>query len=272
MPGFRRTFATRRQGTRGGAARGRRRRGLRKRILMGSTKARSQRSQIASVARLAVKNAQILHANRVYCDWYQNASSTYGGVSSVALPLTDITQWQAGARQNTVVNRAQRTFIPNMMFNYYTSAIASNNTLFLNMFIVTIRPTAAATPIPSPLVVNEDYTTQGFRNAIILNASKYHVLWSRFFVMFPANQTPLDPSDEPIPWGNPYTTYRRGRVNLRLGWNARAISGNVWKDLSINNLSPSRRVYLILASYSQDPLATGYNISWATKFTSINDL
>lgn len=272
MP-FRRTVATRRQGTRGGRKpRARRRTGIRTRVRWQRLTARAQKSQIATIARMAVRNSQILNSQKTYTDWYQIQSNSYGGTSSIGIPLTNLASWVAGARQNLVVDRAQKTFVREMLFNYYVQAPASNNPVYLTMSLVTIRPTAAATPVPSPLVVNADYTTQGQRNAVIWNSSKYHVLFSRFFIMYPANQTPLNPGDEPLPWGNPYTIYRRGRCSFNLNWTARAISGGVWKDLTVLNLAPSRRIYLLLASYSDDPGATSYNISWGTKFTCINDI
>lgn len=273
MPWYRRSSAGRRQGTRSGGERRRRRRrsSVSTRAKYERPSSRNQRSQIMSLARMASRNSKILNDSKVYCDWFQQNSTTYGGTSSIGIPLTDIVAWQPGARSNNVVPREQTSYIREMLFNYYVAAPATNNPLYLSMFLVTIRPTATNLPIPSPLVVNQDYTTQGSRNSIILNSSKYRTLWTRFFVLYPANQTPLNPGDEPLPWGNPFTIYRRGRVTLKLNWTARGVGADTWKDLGINSLSPSKRVYLILASFSEDPGATGYTISWGTKFTSIND-
>ena len=278
---FTRSYATRRQGTRGGRKPTRRNRAsIKTRVKYQRPTARAQQSQIASLARMAVKNSKILNASKVYTDWYEQEKTDYVGTTSVAIPLTNLATWRPGARTNAVVDREMTTFVREMQFNYCATAARLEDPMYLSMFIVSIRPTAAATPIPSPLisqtnppVANADYTSQGTLNSILLNSSKYKVHWTRFFHIFPANQTPINQGDEPIPWGNPSTTYRRGRVTLKLNWSARAVGGGVWRDLTINNLSPSKRLYLIIASSSDTPASSGttWELGWGTKFTCIND-
>lgn len=279
MP-FRRTYATRRQGTRGGRKPApRRRTGIKTRVRYQRPTARNQKSQIASVARMAVRNSKILNASKVYTDWAQRSNQDYTPTTSFPVSLVDINGWDVGARSNTVVERERTTFLREMQFNYYVSAPNLQDPLFLSMFLVTIRPNAIGTPIPSPLVPatdpappigapTPDYTSMGQFNSIILNSSKYKVLWTRFFKLFPAA---FGTADEPIGWGNPSTTYRRGRVNMKLNWLIRGVGQRTWRQLETADLPPSRRLYLIIASYSTSPAGNRWTLNWGTKFTCVND-
>lgn len=280
---FRRTYASRRQGTRGGRKPApRRRAGIRTRVRYQRPNARNQRAQIASLARMAVRNSRILNMSKIYCDWYQQESDVdYNPTTSFAIPLTDIAAWQNGSRSSQIVDRAPTTYLREMMFNYFVTADRMDTPMFLSMFIVSLRSTAVGNPIPNPLKAagtqpvppgGYDYTSQGSQCSIILNSAKYKVLWTRFFHLFPWNQSPLNAGDEPIPYGNPMSSYRRGRVRLRLGWNMKSLGivSKPWHDFGINDLAPSRRLYLICASYA--PSGDGvWNLSWAIKVTSIND-
>lgn len=283
MP-FRRTYASRRQGTRAGRKPFVRRRApIASRVRYQRPTARAQRSQIASIARMAVRNSKILNQSKVYCDWWENEELTdYNPVGSFPIELTDIAGWRPGARQSQIVSRERNTFVRDMTFNYYVSASRMDQPLFLSMFIVTLRPTAVGEPIPSPLVPAQfpvpapppvgafDYTSQGSEQSIILNSAKYRVLWTRSFHLFPWNQAPINQGDEPIPFGDPSTSFRRGRINLRLNWNLRSKGLGFWKDIGIGDLPPSRRMYLLCASYSSSTDGV-WELSWGTKFTTIND-
>lgn len=275
--------ATRRQGTTRSRAPVRRGTNIRNRIRYKRPTARNQQRQLRTVARMALNNARILNRNKTYCDWHMYATADGGMPAQLRVPLmtpsnsggagTVANEWTATMRQNIDVVTQQRTFIPRIEFNYHLDTSSVVNEVYTTMFLVTLRPQFADWDGVN-LTANQQWCSQGANQAVYLNPGCFKVHWTRFFVTYPANSLTGDTTagGDPIvaPTGDPSDQYRRGRVTLKLATSLRAPINQTWKDLVIEQLPPSQRLYLLCFFNSDNSGATRWNLEWGVRLTTIN--
>lgn len=270
-----RTNATRRQGI----VRGKPRRGKRRNIkgyINKARGARAQQGQLRALASLALKNRSILRAQRQYQDFIYFKNDSGGFVSDSAqliVPLMRPRQWVGTMRRSVDgTTNDRRATLKGFEFNYFLSTAAVNDRCFTTMFLVSLRPSSSQWNVPvtatPTLTENTDWCSQGSANAVYLNPARFKVLWTRHFVTFPENEPATE--DLQIPSGNPYSQYRRGRVTLRPGFSLIAPADQSWKALDIDNLAPSRRVWLIVFLATTNAQATQWRLNWAVKATTVN--
>lgn len=242
-----------RQGTRPGSRRPRRRRSsVRTRIRYQRPSARNQRRQLASIAKMALRNSKILSANKIYTDWFQTATVLPTDGVWNAFSLMDPRNWQAGLRQDENVATQQSAFLRNMVFEYTFQSRDKERAVEIDIFLVTLRPSAstwAPQAEPTGSLGPSDFRDMGFNNAPELNSGIFKVHHHKHMRLFPTNfqaENVLEYS------GNPFTTYRRGKVNLKLNYKIRSPVDVAWKDLTINSLPARQRLYCLYRAQSED--------------------
>lgn len=268
MP-FRRTNATRRQGTRPGAAPRSRRPNLKRRINAGRS-ARAQQSQLRSVANMVLRNRSILRAQRQILDFKYVQKLTGGFIndySKQVIPLMRPVEWIPTMRINTDdVKESRVTYIPKIEFNFFLTTEAVVDRCATTMFLVTLKSSSANWN--GLLTDDTDWTNMGPMVAPYLNPNRFKVHWTRHFITFPENEQTTGTVQ--IPSGNPNTQYRRMRVSLKYGQSIRAPAGESWRKLDITDLSPSKRLYLLAFFNSYNAGATKWELNWALKTVAIN--
>lgn len=264
-----RSGAGHRQGTTGRKVRRRGRRNLTSRVKYQRPSARNQQSQLRSLARIAVQNARILRASKVYCDWNIFASPALqvtlsGWVAPV--PLTHIVGWQPTNRQNLDVVNQSTTFIRDMQFEWSFNCGSLPSPINCSMYIVTIRPDASSWLPTITMSQGRDFCLMGEKqNMPVLNSGLFKVHFAKYFRCYPLVNGAGDMN------GNPLASYRRGKVNLKLGYRIRSPTDMTWKQLSIRDLPASQRLYLML--YFQTgpgPTAAVAEFDYGCKYTTIN--
>lgn len=258
-----------RQGTRPGVKRFRRRAGgLKTRIKYQRPTARVQKSQLATLARIALKNQQMLRNSVTYTDWFDRVSTSVTGSAWAAYALMDPVSWDPGLRQDADVLVSQSCFVRNMVFEYNINCAEKNQASQWDMFIVTIRPSATEwQPVATPsgdLLAGVDFAEMGLTNAPQLNSGKFKVLWHKHMRIWPRKNA----SDVLTYSGNPYSTRKEGKVNLKLNVKIRAPSALSWKSQSINNLPARQRVYFFYRQSSEDT-SNVTNIAFGTHMTVV---
>lgn len=268
---------------RGGFSTGRSRRFRRRTSIVSSAKRRksasAQSRQIQRVARLAVKNSQILRSTRVYTDWV-NRGSTSGWIAGNwrVYSLMDPVVWQSCMRENTQAVYTQTAYIPSMFFQYVAALNDLTNSCAMSVFIVSIRK-AATSFIPSLSGSNlndgEEFQTLGPLSMPVLNPNVFKVRWSKTFTLM--SNSISGPSAVPTdPTGDPRSTFVRGFTNIKLGINLRTPSvfaapmlvPDHWQNLEDKNLPPNQRLFFMAYFNSGDTLNSP-GLYWALKTTAV---
>lgn len=257
--------AGRRQGTRHGSARRRRRTSIKTRVRYQRPTNRVQKRQIATLARMAVKNARILNNHKVYTDWTQLDTVVQSGNEWFIQELMNPIAWTAVLRRNTDVGTQSSTFVRDLQFSWNCKTFTKNEPIFWNVFIVSIRKDANAW-IPDPitgLVPVRDYVSQGSESLLKLNPGIFKVHFAKGFKTFPNEYA--DGAQ------NAFSTYRRGAVTLPVKYKLRSPADRTWKDLSMIDLPYYMRLRLLVFPTTTDVSSTmNYQFEWASKFTCIN--
>ena len=234
--------------------------------------ARNQQRQIQSLAKLALRNRRMLSASKSYTDWFQrfnNQNITGLWFSQELLRFVD---WEAGNRQDADVLVSQNVFLRNMVIEWYANSFNKDQACVFEVFVVSIRSNASNwLPSSGPagvLTEGLDYENMGSGNMVALNSGVFKVHFAKMFQLFPRdNPDGMDP--DPLDFsGNPFTTYRRGKINLSLNMKVRSPAGLSWKNLNMNTLPPNQRLYLLYRAQSSDS-TNQYQFSWATHTTAI---
>ena len=261
----------------------RRRTNLRARIRYQPRNPRTNRSQIRSVARMAIRNSRILNSQRTYCDWVMYSTENTGMPGQVRIPLMTpsaiggggsiANQWTATMRQNIDVVTQQRTNIHKFQFNYLLDTSSVVNEVYTSMFLVTVRPMFADWN-GVDLIQNQQWASQGPSQMVKLNPGCFKVHFAKFFITYPANSetNAVTPDGDPIvaPIGDPNDRIRRGSINLRMRRSLRAPINQTWKDLTIEKMTPSARLYCLLFYNSDNPGGTQVKFQWGVSITTIN--
>lgn len=214
----------------------------------------------------------MLRASRSYTDWYQNFNNLNITGLWFAQELMSPADWSAGNRQDADVLVSQNVFLRNMVLEYYANAFTKNQATQMEVFVVSIRSSAASwQPSTGPagvLLEGTDFTDMGSGNAVSLNSGIFKVHYNKMFQLFPRDN-PDGQDPDPLDFsGNPFTTYRRSRINVSLRFKVRSPAGLSWKNLGMQSLPPGQRMYLIYRGVSADT-ANQYQFSWGTHITAI---
>lgn len=263
-----RTHGSRRQGqVRNRTGRRRRRTSLRARAKWQKPSARNQRSQIRTLANIALRNQKILKAQRAICDWVLTGTNTFNAQSTqFSLQLMSPASWTATMRKNSEASKSQRTYVRNMTFSYFLNGEALTDPCQVSMFIVSLRPTSA--DWAGTFTENTEWANQGFRNMPILNSNIFKVHWCRQFQIFP-EQVSLASGDA-TSYGNPNTITKRGKVRIKAGYNIVAPAGSNWTSLTQEDLPPHRRLYVIVFPQTIGSPTPTASLNWGLAVTTVN--
>lgn len=259
------------QGTRSGVRRGTRRRGsVSSRIRYQRPSARNQKRQLRSVAKIALANRRMLNANKVYTDWFLNQQVVQADGLWRSFELTSPTAFQAGNREDADFIVSQNAFFRNMIFEWYCSSQDKISTVSFDMYIVSLRSSAANwQPGTYPSGVWQDgneYTSAGNNNSAFVNSGIFKIHWAKQLHISPKKYS-TDPSVDDQT-GNPFATYRNGKVNLKLNFKVRSPAGLTWKNLPMSALPPNQRMYFIFRAASVDT-TNPYLLNWAAHMTAV---
>lgn len=282
MP-YRRTSAT---GTRGRTAGTtyRQRRGRRRTSVFTRAKynrsAAAQSRQIRSLARMAVRNTQILNSQRLYTDYYINgqADTTWLANTWTVFSLLDPISWLPTLRRNTDADNAQNAYVRNMFFQYTTALNTLKNSATVTLMLVSIRRNAANfVPSNATMGNGEEYQNLGSFQMPVLSSGIFKVKWAKTFVLQSNGLgKPSVAQTSTVPVGDPSDTYCRGAVNMDIKTTFRSPSRFIapatepqsWSTLTDADISPSQRLYLMAFYQSQDG-TNNAGMNWSAKFTVI---
>lgn len=240
----------------------------------------AQSRQIQAIARMAVRNSQILGSQRTYTDYYLNGSTDITFTSSKwkVFSLMDPISWQQTLRRNSDADNAQNAYVRNMFFQYTASLFKLEQSASMTLMIVSIRPNAAAF-VPSTASMNngDEYQYMGAFQMPVLNSQLMKVKWSKTFIL----QTngldgPSVTQSNVLPVGDPSDSYARGSVNVDIKTTFRspsrliapAIEPQSWSILNDRDLRPGQRMYL-LSYFQSNDITNAPLINFSTKFTVI---
>lgn len=271
MPYRRSSYAQ--QGTRGGRRpRGRRRTSVSTRARYQRPSAKNQRSQIRSLAKIALANRRLLNHSKSYTDWYLTQNTTLSTGIWNAVQIMDPVSWQAGNRQSSDFLVSQNAYIRNLVFEWFASSELKEQTTVFDIYLVTLRQNAANwQPAAGPsgaLTEGNEYENMGGNNSVSLNSGVFRVIFNKQLRLFP--RVGADSSGTAVTdfSGNPFSVYRQGKVNIRLGYKIRAPAQTSWKTLSMATLPPTQKLWLIYRAQSFDQ-DNNWKFNFGCHFTAI---
>lgn len=267
-------------GTQRGAAPRRRRR------TSVATRARYQRGaaaqsrQIQELARIAVRNARTLNAQRTYTDYYLNGSSDATWTTGVwkAWSIVDPVTWQQTLRRNSDADLAQNAYVRNMFFQHTTGLFKLKASASVTLMLVSIRPQAANfVPSASTMGSGEEWQFMGAYQMPVVNSQLMHVKWSKTFILQSNGlngPSVAQATDTAV--GDPSDTFSRGSVNMDIRTTfyspsrliAPATEPQSWSTLQDTDLRPSQRLYL-LAYFQSNDTQNAAQLNWSAKFTVV---
>lgn len=262
------------QGTRNGPRRPRRRRaGVLTRAKYQRPTARNQRAQIRSLAKIVAYNRKVIRNATSYTDWFHLGNNTSPSGLWFGTPLMSPQTWSAGNRQDADVIVSQNVFLRNMVFEASMNSNTKNQAVTIDMYIVTVRQNAAnwqpgayPTGILSPDV---EYTEMGIGNSVALNSGIFKVLYNKQVKLFPRDNPEASEPDLLDYSGNPFATFRKVTVNLKLNMKIRSPAGISWKSLVMDALPPRQKIWLIWRGSSNDTV-NDFVFNWGTHVTAIS--
>lgn len=253
------------QGSRPGFNRKRRRTSALSKVYRQSASSRNQKFQIARVTKLALSNRRILSASRVYTDWVLQNTLALSGNGWSVLPLMDPPSWTSTMRQNLDVITQNQTFVRNLAFSWFCRTNGKSEAVTWNMFLVTIRPDTAWIPATG-FVAGDQYTDLGDSQAPVLNPAIFKCRWAKSFRTYPRLIGP-----DQAPSGNPFTLFRKGKVNLKISNTIRSPTELSWRQIGIDDLPKHERLYLVINQFCEDNSAvTDTMAEFGSMFTCLN--
>lgn len=259
-----------RQGMRSGRFRPRRRRaGIRTRVRYQRPTAGVQKRQIATLAALAVKNARILRQHTAYTDYYRPELSVLIGNSGfLAAELMNMDDLATCCRASLDVITSQQVHIRNMIFEWSVDNDAKTLPCMWDIFIVTLKSTSNSFAPGAPPVLEDpsQFAEMGAYQAPRLNSGMFRIFFSKSFRTFPVRGLGGGGAGTDSFPLNPWTTYRKGTANMKVNYTIKAPTSLSWKELTQNDLAPSKRLYLLYRCRSED-ITNDATFRWSTFFT-----
>lgn len=192
--------------------------------------------------------------SKVYCDW-QYKEEILAIISEDSLPttaiqsyvLTDFSKWQNVLRISSTVADEVATRILRFNINMRYSLVNSDWAQ-MTIFVVTMRKDHAnRDPTVSALQSGSDFITGANLLNPRLNANVFKVHYVRNITL--TKNTWLTPPfatpNSPPFAGDPFSTYRKGNVNIRPNIRVRAPAINKWKELPYAQLPYYQRYFLL---------------------------
>lgn len=249
------------------------------RIKYGSTSARSQKKQIMSNA-VTIQRVKRMLPPPVWTDYQLT-----GRLQSLVIPgddafqlnydfisLMDPLNWTQVLRKDPTVLDKVSTKVLRISLNLrYTLNFSERAQI--SLFVVTFRRNAANRN-PAVLVDNDDYIRDGQEYNVRLNPAVFKVHFARD-VSLTSNawEQPAAVVGASNFAGNPYSTFKKGQVNMKINTTIREPNGGTWKGMTNDQLPHWQRYYLLVFFYQKgsglsvgesayvsfDSLATCYN-------------
>ena len=225
--------------------------------------ARNQKRQILHNAKDIVKLRRLLPQN-VFTDWQykQEILGTIGddGLPTLAIQsyvLTDFSKWSPVLRISPSVADAVATHIMRFNINMrYT--LVNSDWAQISIFIVTMRKDHAnRDPTVSPLQSGADFIVGNDLLNPRLNPDIFKCHYVRNITMtknalFTA---PVTTGQNPAFSGDPFSTYRKGNINIKPNIKVRSPAIETWKALPYGQLPYYQRYFLLTFINSQNTAA-----------------
>ncbi len=220
-------------------------------VRYGSTSASSQRQQILSNAR-AIAYIRKMAPEPIICD-YQLKGAQYAKMSGspaftttvASTPLMSPTLWNPVMRNSDLVENCASTKITDMEMNLRYTLKGSNWAQF-TVFIVSLQEQAANKNVPNGLILGDDYIQGASDYNIRLNPAVFDVKYSRNVSLMKNGWEDQATVIGTTPFaGQPSETLRKGQVSLRLNTYLRQPTGINWRDMIMEQLKPSQKLYLL---------------------------
>lgn len=249
------------------------------------TRAKYAKKTVSTNRSLIKSNAYALRAVKrmlpspVYCDFQYSgqlvASNTDAPLSessySIA-PLMTPKFWGSVLRQDPNVEESSSTVVKRMQLNLRHS-LQTSNYAQVTCFVVSLRKDAANRDLLN-LVEGKDYiSSQGDQFNVRLNPSVLKCHYARNLTMT-KNTLFYQP---PVVGGvqlatSPGLTFAKGQVNMNLNFKLREPLGTTWRDIVIEQLIPSQRIYLLCFWTHQNDTAgsAAPEVGFDALFTTFN--
>lgn len=222
-----------------------------KRVKLQAPSAKNQRRQILTNAKNLVRLRRLLPPV-VYCDWqYKEEILSIIGTDPnpttaiQAYVLTDFSKWGDVLRISPAVADAVATHIIRFNINMRYSLVNSD-WCQMSIFIVTMRKDHAnRDPTVSPLQSGSDFVTGNDLLNPRLNTAVFKVHYCRYITMT-KNTWLTPPVGGQTPFsGDPFTTYRKGNINIKPNIKVRSPAIETWKALPYAQLPYYQRYFLL---------------------------
>lgn len=225
--------------------------------------ARAQASQIRSVARLAIKNARILNATRVYTDYEIQGRTATDWVSGTwtVFSLMDPVTWKQTMRQTADADNCQAAYIRSCFFQFTAGLNTMIRSTRCTFYLVSMRPAALNfVPAMTNMVAGQQFDTCNGQMAR-LNPNIFKVRWAKSFNLLSNTFSgiSLTASATDVA-GEPASTYRAITANIKINHNLRAtnikvtplVEGKPWSTMSDEQISAGHRLYFMCYHQSAD--------------------
>lgn len=221
--------------------------------------ARNQKKQILSNA-FAIRMLNRLRPPTIYCDW-QFQGTEFATVDPAGdftitkglVPLTDFGSWNPVMRIDDNVQDSSTTMITRIMINMrYTLQSASYS--FMSIFVVTLRKDSAnLVPTAAALIPRIHYIENTLDGNVRLNPAVFKVHFARYVTLTCNNllSAPFNAASPTRLAGNPYSTWKKGQITLKMRAKIRNPVGEKWTGLTPVDLPRSQRFYMLTFQTSQ---------------------
>lgn len=235
---------------------------LKSRIALQKPTAAAQQKQLATLARLAVKNSKILNSQRTYTDWVDSRD--------VSLSATDVWynvalmqpgSWSRVARKNEDYLNQSNTVVRDLMFEYFCGQGDKVSPVTWSVFIVTIRPNATYDSGVT-MVDGQEFVGMGSNCPPQLNSGIFKVHFARSHrtnLVFPSSGVAQAP-------GATVNGSKHFDLNIKI----RSPEDSYWKQTTIADVPRHDRYYLLVNAKSADATATSAKFNFGAKFTVVN--
>ena len=247
--------------------------------------AANQRRQIMSNAKKLAWVSKIVKASRLWCDW-QFSSSFHppidpGGSYTATWSNHDLMHfpsWQPVLRQSDFVVDAAKTHIVRLQLNM-RYLLGNSDWAQINVFVVTPRPYAVAmNPVTTDPIEGQGYIQNVDDFNIRLNSAMYKVHYARYVTMTKDGLFDTDMSAVRFAAGNPYSTWKKGQINIRTKATIRSpfsfADTPKWKNMVGTDLPYYHRYmllcYTVQRAKPETPINTGVKISFDQLAVTIN--
>ena len=177
----------------------------------------------------------------------------------------DPPSWTSTMRQNLDVITQNQTYVRNLAFSWFGRQNAKADAVTWSLYLVTIRRDSSWNPGIS-LVNGDQYQDLGDSQAPVLNPAVFKVLWAKNFRTYPRLTGP-----DQAPTGNPFTLYRKGKVNLKISNTIRSPNELSWRQIGIDDLPKHERLYLLVNQFCEDnSTVTDSIFEYGAMFTCLN--